>query len=76
MRSTLVWVTLAMLFGIFIFYAYEYKWLGLGMYEFEPMNGRTASIKYLTGYLLEEALSVDNLFVMALVFAQFRVPKK
>ena len=76
LRSTVVWVALAMVFGIFIFYAYEHKWLGLGMYEFEPMDGRTAAIKYLTGYLLEEALSIDNLFVMALVFAQFRVPKK
>lgn len=74
--STIVWVALALVFCIFIYFAYEHKWLGLGLYEYEPMDGRTAAIKYLTGYLLEEALSVDNLFVMALVFAQFRVPKK
>ncbi len=74
--ATIVWVSLALAFCIFIYFAYEYKWLGLGLYEYEPMDGRTAAIKYLTGYLLEEALSVDNLFVMALVFAQFRVPKK
>ena len=74
--STIVWVALALAFCIFIYFAYEHKWLGLGLYEYEPMDGRTAAIKYLTGYLLEEALSVDNLFVMALVFAQFRVPKK
>lgn len=74
--STVVWVSLALLFNIFIYYAYEYKWLGLGLHPDEPMGGREAALKYLTGYLLEEALSVDNLFVMALVFAQFRVPKK
>jgi tellurite resistance protein TerC len=74
--STVVWVSLALLFNIFIYYAYEYKWLGLGLHPAEPMGGREAALKYLTGYLLEEALSVDNLFVMALVFAQFRVPKK
>lgn len=74
--STIVWVALALAFCIFIYFAYQHKWLGLGLYEYEPMDGRTAAIKYLTGYLLEEALSVDNLFVMALVFAQFRVPKK
>jgi tellurite resistance protein TerC len=73
--STVVWVSLALLFNIFIYYAYEYKWLGLGLHPDEPMGGREAALKYLTGYLLEEALSVDNLFVMALVFAQFRVPK-
>ncbi|TNE62773.1 MAG: TerC family protein [Bacteroidetes bacterium] len=74
--STFIWISLAMLFNIFIYYAYEYKWLGLGLYEYEPMGGREAALKYLTGYLLEEALSIDNLFVMALVFARFRVPKK
>ncbi|MBK9338653.1 MAG: TerC family protein [Lewinellaceae bacterium] len=73
--STVVWISLALLFNIFIYYAYEYKWLGLGLNPYEPMDGREAALKYLTGYLLEEALSVDNLFVMALVFAQFRVPK-
>lgn len=73
--STAVWISLALLFNVFVYYAYEYKWLGLGLDPHEPMDGRTAALKYLTGYLLEEALSVDNLFVMALVFAQFRVPK-
>ena len=48
----------------------------LGAYLHEPMGGGEAALKFLTGYLLEEALSVDNLFVMALVFTQFRVPKK
>lgn len=74
--STIGWICLALVFNIFIYFAYEYKWLNLGLYEFEPMDGRTAALKYMTGYLLEEALSVDNLFVMALVFTQFRVPKK
>lgn len=74
--STVGWITLALLFNIFIYYAYEYKWLGLGLYVYEPMDGREAALKYMTGYLLEEALSVDNLFVMALVFARFRVPAK
>lgn len=73
--NTGLWVSLALFFNIFIYFAYENKWLGLGLYSYEPMGGQEASLKFLTGYLLEEALSVDNLFVMALVFAQFRVPK-
>jgi tellurite resistance protein TerC len=76
LRSTIVWVALALLFNVFIYFAYEYKWFQLGTYAFEPMGGREAAMKYLTGYLLEEALSIDNLFVMAVVFTQFRVPKK
>lgn len=73
--NTMAWIGLALLFNVFVYFAYEHKWFGLGLYAFEPMDGREAALKYLTGYLLEEALSVDNLFVMALVFAQFRVPK-
>ncbi len=73
--STAIWVSLALLFNVFVYFAYEYKWFGLGLFAHEPMGGREAAVKYLTAYLLEESLSMDNLFVMALVFAQFRVPK-
>ena len=72
--STVVWISLALLFNVFIYFAYEYKWFDLGLGLHEPMDGREAGLKFLTGYLLEKALSVDNLFVMALVFSQFRVP--
>ena len=75
LRNTLVWVSLAVLFGGFIYFAYEYKWLGLGNYIHEPMDGASAALKYFTGYLLEEALSVDNLFVIALIFTRFKIPK-
>lgn len=73
---TFGWVSLALLFNVFIYYAYENHWWNLGNDPFEPMNGSEAALKFFTGYLLEESLSIDNLFVMALVFAQFRVPKK
>jgi tellurite resistance protein TerC len=63
-------------FNVLIFFAYENQWMGLGTYIHEPMGGHEAALKFLTGYLLEESLSIDNLFVMALVFARFRVPKK
>ena len=74
-RNTTIWIALAVLFGIFIWFGYEYNWMGLGLYEYEPMDGTTALLKYFTGYLLEESLSVDNLFVIALIFARFRIPK-
>lgn len=73
--STLGWITLALSFNVWIYFAYENQWLGLGTYEHEPMGGHEAALKFLTGYLLEESLSIDNLFVMALVFARFKVPK-
>lgn len=74
--STLGWVLLALVFNVWIYFAYENHWLNLGTYIHEPMNGKDAALKFLTGYLLEESLSIDNLFVMALVFARFQVPKQ
>lgn len=74
--STFGWIILSLGFNVFIYFAYENQWFELGTYIHEPMGGREAALKYLTGYLLEESLSIDNLFVMALVFARFRIPKK
>lgn len=74
--STALWIFLAFLFNVFVYVAYEHKWMGLGTYTYEVMGGREAALKFFTSYLLEESLSIDNLFVMALVFAQFQVPKK
>lgn len=74
--TTFGWIGLALAFNIFIYFAYEKHWWGLGTDPYEPMDGAEAALKFFTGYLLEESLSIDNLFVMALVFAQFRVPKK
>ena len=52
------WIGLAMAFAVFV-----HQWLGV-----------TKSLEFLTGYVLEEALSVDNLFVFILLFAYFKVP--
>ena len=73
-----VWVLVALLFSTFIFNAYEGHWLGLGG-DPDPVDGivndgRTATLKYLTGYVVEKSLSVDNLFVIAMLFTFFAVP--
>jgi len=57
---TLLWVTAAFVFNAGV-------WWQLG-----PQKG----LEFLTGYLVEEALSVDNLFVFLLVFGYFRVPRE
>ncbi|MFG2758059.1 TerC family protein [Streptomyces wuyuanensis] len=54
-----VWVGLAMLFGALVFL----------------VLGTTPGVEYTTAWLLEKSLSVDNLFVFALIFAYFRVPR-
>jgi tellurite resistance protein TerC len=56
---TAVWVTLALLFSVFIFYE----------------HGKEKMFEFLAGYVVEEALSVDNVFVFIVIFSYFSVPK-
>jgi TerC family integral membrane protein len=53
-----VWITLALLFNA-----------GIWMFR-----GPEAGVQFLTGYLIEKSLSVDNIFVIALLFGYFAVP--
>lgn len=78
MAWSALWMSLALMFGGFIYYAYDAHWMGLGT-TIDPVDhstntGSKAALKYLTGYLIELSLSVDNLFVMAVVFSSFGVP--
>jgi tellurite resistance protein TerC len=52
------WIVLAMGFAVFV----------------HQVMGATKSLEFVTGYLLEESLSVDNLFVFILLFSYFKVP--
>ncbi len=55
-----IWVTLALTFAGIVFW----------------QEGRQTGLEFLTGYLIELSLSVDNLFVFLLIFSYFRVPAK
>ena len=60
LRSTAAWVALAGLFN-------------LGLYYF---FGPERALEFLTGYVIEKALSVDNIFVFLVIFSTFAVPAK
>jgi len=76
-RSALVWSTfwiaLALVFNVLVYLLYEnnYSWASLAT---EHLNGKQAASQYLMGYVLEKSLSLDNIFVIAMVFSYFRVP--
>jgi tellurite resistance protein TerC len=55
-----VWVTLALIFASLVFH----------------YQGSQRGLEFLTGYLIELSLSVDNLFVFLLIFSYFKVPSK
>lgn len=72
---TTLWVSLSLLFSLFIYFGYENHWLGLGETVGHVLSGKEATLKYLTGYLIEQSLSIDNIFVIAVIFGYFKVPQ-
>lgn len=55
-----IWIGLALIFNL---------WFGLNY-------GKDLGVEFLTGYLVEKSLSVDNLFVILLIFGAFRIPEQ
>lgn len=54
-------------------------WIGLALIFnawFATVYGKELGTEFLTGYLVEKSLSVDNLFVILLIFSSFRIPKE
>jgi len=56
---TAIWITLAMIFNLFVYYYFS----------------KEKAIEFFTGYLIEKSLSVDNIFVIIMIFSYFNVPK-
>jgi len=75
-----IWIALALAFSLVVYFGYENHWLGLGnapdAVDGQINHGRQAVLKYLTGYVVEKSLSVDNIFVIAMLFSFFAVPAK
>jgi len=69
---TSVWVTCAILFSGIIYLSFKHNWI-TNPTHLTPTN---AVLKYITGYLIELSLSVDNIFIIALIFSSFAIPKK
>lgn len=54
------WIALGLAFGVFVYFD----------------RGYDRAVEYFTGYLLEKALSLDNIFVFILIFSYFKVPEE
>jgi tellurite resistance protein TerC len=76
LKATLGWIVVACGFALLVYGLYEYRW-----FDWEPgpegqSGGRDALVAFITGYVLEWSLSVDNIFVIAVIFSYLRVPPK
>ncbi len=57
-QRTVIWIVLSLLFNLLVW----------------KIRGPEKALEFLTGYVIEYSLSVDNIFVFVLIFAYFRVP--
>jgi tellurite resistance protein TerC len=71
---TLFYVSLSLAFSGAVFALFEHDWAGIASNAPVHLDGRRAVIQYLTGYVVEYSLSLDNVVVIALIFSYFRVP--
>lgn len=75
-----IWISLALLFN-YLFYLYVH-WLFttnekyLSIAGFDPdAQAKTTALEFLTGFVIEKSLAVDNIFIFAVVFGYFAIPK-
>ncbi len=94
---TMVWITLALSFGLFLFFYgekmhgihsyddlmhvvtkfdYGLDLTGMGFDQAVELFRKTMAINYISGYLIEEILSVDNLFVIIMILTAFSVKEE
>ena len=71
-KWTILWVTLSFMFSGVVYLLYSSDYIA-NPTNLKPLE---ASIKFITGYLIELSLSADNIFVIAIIFASFKIPQK
>lgn len=71
-KWTLIWVTTSFLFSGVIYWLYTTDYIA----NPDNLKPAVASMKFITGYLIELSLSIDNIFVIAIIFASFKIPQK
>ncbi|MBL7544553.1 MAG: TerC family protein [Bdellovibrionaceae bacterium] len=77
---TSVWISLALIFNL-LFYKYS-QWVFsmderlLAIPGFDPSEAaKQAALEFLTGFVVEKSLAIDNIFIFAVVFSYFAIPK-
>ena len=71
-KWTGIFVIMSFLFSAVIYWLYGNNYIA----NPDHLRPEEASIKFITGYLIELSLSVDNIFVIAIIFSSFKIPQK
>jgi tellurite resistance protein TerC len=77
---TVVWVSLALIFNVCFYYFSLYKFSSdptlLAIPGFDPAAvAKQSALEFLTGFVVEKTLAIDNIFIFAVVFSYFAIPK-
>lgn len=78
---TVIWISLALLFNGFFYLYIKAKFHSdptyLSLPGFDPeQQAKTTALEFLTGFVVEKSLAIDNIFIFAVVFSFFAIPKK
>lgn len=74
-----VWISLALVFNVGLYFYAKNLFLVDDYYKALPNfnaleQAKTVALEFLTGFVIEKSLAIDNIFVFALVFAYFKIP--
>ena len=73
---TVFWVAMALLFNVALYFMYEHHLFHIGQEDGKDvLSGARAAKMFFTGYLIEKSLSLDNIFVIGVIFTYFAVPR-
>jgi tellurite resistance protein TerC len=76
LKWTVVWICVSMCFAGGVWFLYYNQIAGFGTGEFHEKTGQDALTNFVSGYVVEYSLSVDNIFVIALIVQAFKVPRE
>lgn len=71
-KWTVIWVCLSFAFSGAVYWLYHTGYIA----NPDKLRPAGAMVKYITGYLIELSLSIDNIFVIAVIFSAFKIPHK
>ncbi len=77
---TTIWISFALIFN-YLFYLYAKYRFSTGeqytsLVDFNPeLQAKNSALEFLTGFVIEKSLAIDNIFIFAVVFSYFGIPK-
>jgi len=69
---TAIWITMSFIFSGVVYWLYSSG----SIENADQLTPTGASMKFITGYLIELSLSIDNIFVIAIIFTSFNIPQR